>query len=115
MTLKEMKDILEAEVLTGSNDLNTEIETVCSSDMMSDVLYYCGSSKNAVLVTGLTHPQTVYTAEMAHLKAVIFIRGKKPDAVTIELAKGKNICLLVTHLPKFNSCGRLYENGLRSC
>lgn len=40
MTLNNIKDILEAGVLTGPDGLNADIETVCSSDMMSDILYY---------------------------------------------------------------------------
>jgi hypothetical protein len=52
---------------------------------------------------------------MADIKAVCFIRGKKPGKETVELAKSKNIPLLLTDLPMFEACGRLYKQGLAGC
>lgn len=115
MTLQKIVEILDAKVIADSCNLNSEIETVCGSDLMSDVLYYCSNMENVLLITGLTQQQVVYTAEMAHLKAILFIRNKIPDAFTIELAIKKKICLLSTHLTKFTCCGRLYVAGLGSC
>jgi hypothetical protein len=43
------------------------------------------------------------------------VRGKKPQKETIELAKKKNIAILTTNLPMFESCGRLYHEGLSGC
>lgn len=115
MKLQKITEILDAKVIADSCDLNSEIGIVCGSDLMSDVLYYCGNMENVLLITGLTQPQVVYTAEMAHLKAILFIRNKIPDALTIELARKKKVCLLSTHLTKFTCCGRLYAAGLGTC
>jgi len=70
---------------------------------------------NSLLLTGLTNPQVIRTAEMADIKAICFIRGKKPDKETVELAKSKNIPLLLTDLPMFEACGKLYKEGLAGC
>jgi predicted transcriptional regulator len=43
------------------------------------------------------------------------VMGKKMEREMIELAKEKNIALMVTHLPAFTVCGMLYAGGLRSC
>jgi len=113
MILEKIKKILEAEIITGAKDLQMEIKMGCGCDLMSDVLAFIKS--NSLLLTGLTNPQVIRTAEMADIKAVCFIRGKKPGKETVELAKSKNIPLLLTDIPMFEACGRLYKEGLAGC
>ncbi|MBI4722881.1 MAG: hypothetical protein HY769_07815 [Candidatus Stahlbacteria bacterium] len=112
MTLKEIKKILKAEVIIGEDYLSMEVKMGCASDLMSDVLAY--AKPDALLLTGLTNSQVIRTAEIVDIRAVCFIRGKKPDERTIKLAIEKNIVLLTTQMPMFESCGRLYKNGLAS-
>ena len=113
MTLEEIKEILKAEIIAGAKDLQMEIKMGCGCDLMSDVLAFIKS--DSLLLTGLTNPQVVRTAEMADIKAICFIRDKKPDRETVELAKGKNLPLLLTTLPMFEACGKLYREGLVGC
>jgi len=113
MTLEEVKEILKAEVIIGTDNLDMEIKTGCGCDLMSDVLAFIKA--DSLLLTGLTNPQVVRTAEMADVAAICFVRGKKPDGETISLAKSKGLPLLMTQLPMFESCGRLYQNGLMGC
>ncbi|MBL7152111.1 MAG: hypothetical protein ISS79_00215 [Phycisphaerae bacterium] len=113
MKLEDIKRLLEAEVIVGGDLLGQEIKMACGSDLMSDVLSFVKSE--AILLTGLTNPQVVRTAEMADLVAICFVRGKKPPQETTELAEAKNIPLLTTPLPMFESCGRLWREGLVGC
>ena len=113
MKLKEIVKILDAEVITGEDLLETDIKLACGCDLMSDVLSFVKTG--SLLLTGLTNPQVVRTAEMADLAAICFVRGKKPDTETIEMAKSKDIPLLTTHLLLFESCGRLHRKGLSGC
>ena len=113
MTLAEIKEILKAEVITGSDLLQMEIKMGCGSDLMSDVLAF--TKAESLLLTGLTNTQVVRTAEMADIVAICFVRGKIPDKNTIRLAESKGIPLLMTQLPMFESCGQLYKNGLIGC
>ncbi|MHC4426107.1 MAG: DRTGG domain-containing protein [Planctomycetota bacterium] len=113
MKLKDIERILGAEIIAGADLLARDVEMVCGSDLMSDVLAFVKSE--SLLLTGLTNPQVVRTAEMADLGAICFVRGKKPDQETIEMAESKNIPLLTTPLPMFESCGRLYREGIRGC
>jgi len=110
MRLHNIKEILNAEVLACEDSLNVEISAVKASDLMSDVLTMTDSG--ALLLTGLTNVQAVRTVEVAELSAIVFVRGKKPDKETVELAKRKNIPLLATQLPMYESCGLLFQNGL---
>ena len=110
MILHEIMNILNAEVLACKNSLDIEVTAVKASDLMSDVLTM--SDSGVLLITGLTNVQAVRTAEIAELSAIIFVRGKRPEKETIELAEKKNIPLLATHLPMYESCGLLFQNGL---
>ena len=113
MTLEEVRQILEAKVIVGSNLHEIEVEIVCGADLMSDVLAF--AKTGAFLLTGLTNEQVVRTADMADIVAICFVRGKTPPEETVELAARKNLPLLATQLPMFESCGQLYRNGLKGC
>jgi len=113
MILEKIKKILKAEIIAGAKDLQMEIKMGCGCDLMSDVLAFVKS--DSLLLTGLTNPQVIRTVEMSDIKAVCFVRGKKPDKETVELAKSKNIPLLLTEFPLFEACGKLYKEGLAGC
>ncbi len=111
MKVREIQDILSAEIICGEEFLERDVFSACGSDMMSDVLAYV--KEQAVLLSGLMNPQVVRTAEMMDMQCIVFVRGKRPDDSIIALAKDRDIVLLSTKLPMFASCGLLYENGLR--
>jgi len=104
---------LEAEVIVGNDLDSVEVKMGCGADLMSDVLAHIESG--ALLLTGLTNPQVVRTAEMANVEAICFVRGKRPPQETIDLATSSGIPLLATTVPMFESCGRLYKVGLCGC
>ena len=112
MKLKQIAKILNAEMI-GNNAKDLDLKMGCGSDLMSDVLL--NVKPDSILLTGLTNIQVIYTASTAGIKAICFVRGKKPPEETVELAKKKNIALLTTGLPMFESCGRLYSKGLIGC
>ncbi len=112
MTLGEIRAIIEALVLTNRADMNREIGRAYCADLMSDVLAF--SVTHSLLITGLTNAQVIRTADVADFRAVVFVQGKRPDIETIAMAESKNIPLLVTRLSMFDTCGMLYEKGLRS-
>ena len=55
MTVAEIRDALEAKVISGEEFMDREVHTACGSDMMSDVLAFM--KDQAVLLTGLCNPQ----------------------------------------------------------
>lgn len=114
MTIKRIAEILKAEVILDADTLDFEVESVCSSDLMSDLLHFSTKNKS-LLITGLTNAQVIRTADIADIKAIVFVLDKRPDKDTIALAREKKITLLVSPLSRFSACGRLYSEGLRSC
>lgn len=114
MKLNKIIQILDAEILCNIEDQSKiNISMACGSDLMSDVLAFIKSE--ALLLTGLTTPQVVYTAENSGVKVVCFVRGKKPSRETVDLAKEKEIVLFTTKKSMFESCGKLHKNGLIGC
>lgn len=114
MTVRKIAEILKAEIIFDANALDLEIESVCSSDLMSDLLHF--STRNrSLLITGLINSQVVRTADIADIKAIVFVLDKRPDRDTIALAREKKIALMVSPFSRFTACGRLYSEGLRSC
>jgi len=113
LLLRDIRNLLEAVVLAREQDMGMEIERAYCADLMSDVLAF--SINNSLLITGLTNTQVIRTAEVATIKAIVFIQNKRPDIQTISLADEKKIPLLVTDFSMFDACGLLFEKGLRSC
>lgn len=111
MTVNDIKNVLDAEVLCCEHSLKREVHTGCGSDLMSDVLAFV--KDQPALLTGMVNSQVIRTAEMMDIVCVIFVRGKVPDEATIQLAEEKDICILSTKYRMFTACGLLYEKGLR--
>ena len=111
MTLKEIQELLQAEVISGHDRLDEEITSAGGSDLMSDVLAF--GKPGILLLTGLSNSQSVRTANIIDAKAIIYVRGKKPDQEGIELARGKNIPLLSTKFMMYTACGLLFSHGLK--
>ena len=109
MKLNKVVELLEAKPIFEKFQ-NIEIETACGADLMSDVLAF--SHSKTLLLTGLTNPQVVRTAEMTDIEVICFVRGKKPTSAAINLAEEKNIVLFYTNKSLFESCGLLYINGI---
>ena len=110
MKLSEVKEILNANVLAGEAFLDREVKSAFGSDLMSDVLAFV--KDHSLLLTGLVNGQVVRTAEMMDIKAIVFVRGKKPTDEIIELANEYSIVLMSTDYTLYPSCGKLYTAGL---
>jgi predicted transcriptional regulator len=113
MKLREVLSTIEGKVISKDVDLDMEIQMGCGADLMSDVLSF--THESTLLMSGLTNPQVVRTAEVAGIQAIVFVRGKMPPEETIALAEERGIPLLASKYTMFETCGRLYKAGLPSC
>lgn len=111
MRISEIQRLLNARVLTSSIFNDTDICYVFASDMMSDVLAF--ADKRMMLVTGLTNPQVIRTAEMMDIGCILYVRGKVPSDRIIEMAEEEQISMLAVNHCMFDVCGELYTAGLR--
>lgn len=110
---EDLIKILEAEIVLNNGWLNRPVCSVTASDLMSDILSH--SKRRSLLLTGLTNPQTIRTAEMVEIAAICFVFGKTPHADTLDLAKKNQMPILSTQLSLFEACGRLYCAGIVGC
>lgn len=113
MKLRDVKEILDAEVIVGHDQLDMEVKTAFGADLMSDVLAFAKSG--SLLLTGLTNPQIVRTSDVLDIAAIIVVRGKRPLPETVQLAEELRIPILSTKYILFETAGRLYANGIVGC
>jgi len=113
LTLNEVAEILNAEVIVGQDQMAMEVKTAFGADLMSDVLAF--AKPGSMLLTGLTNSQVVRTADILDIAAIILVRGKKPAAETVQMAEELRIPILSTRFILFETVGRLYETGIRGC
>lgn len=110
MTLDDIAAAVDGEILVGL-PFDPELKYGFASDLMSDVLTL--AEPQILLITGLTNPQAVRTAEMADIPVILFVRGKRPQPETMELARQIGIALLLSPYTMFDACGLLYKAGLQ--
>ncbi len=114
ITLADAVQAIDAQALGDSGAWDrVQITSGAGADLMSDVLAFI--NPGALLLTGLTNVQCVRTALIADVKALVYVRGKRPDAASVALAREHNLPLLCTPLTMFEACGRLYQVGLPPC
>jgi predicted transcriptional regulator len=114
MKLREIRDLLDAEVITGEATLEKEIQYAFAADLLSDVLALGrGTGVQTLLITGIIHPQVIHAGNIFDLGAIIFVRGKRPVEATLQLAIENQIPLLVTPYIMYETCGRLYQLGIK--
>jgi len=111
MKLSVIKELLNAEVLSGHDFLDREVTNAYAADLMSDVL--SSLDDKTLLLTGLTNPHAVRTAEMMDIHSIVFVRGKMPDEETIRMAEENGIVTMKTDNIMFVTSGILYSEGLR--
>jgi predicted transcriptional regulator len=110
MKLSEIVQELEATILTGEDKLDREFTRCGAADLMSDVL--ARPTEGILLMTGLTAVQTLRTAQIAGVLAILYVRGKRPSPEVIDLAKEGHIPLFSSPCSMFVCCGRLHARGL---
>ena len=113
MTLKEIRDVLEAEVIVGREQLGIEVTQGGCSDLVTEIPIY--GKAGIVLLTGLTTPLMVRAAHDIGVAAVIMVRGKRPPSETIRLSEELHMPVMSTDYILYEAVGRLYVRGLPSC
>ena len=112
MKINEIVKLLNGELLTENINNKKEVAGAMGADLMSDVL--ASILPDAALLTGLCNPQVVRTAQIADIRAIIFVRGKYPDQETIRIANDENIPLITTSYGMYEACGILFKAHLPS-
>lgn len=113
MTLQEIKEILDAEVIAGHDQLGVEVTEGGCSDLVTEIPIY--GKAGIVLLTGLTTPHMIRATHDLGVAAVVVVRGKRPPQETISLSEELHMPLLTTNYILYEAVGRLYVRGLLGC
>jgi serine/threonine-protein kinase RsbT len=105
LKIQLIADALEASVIEGQDRLDTDVEHVYASDLMSDVLAF--GKPDSILLTGLATQQAVISAHMVEFKGVAFVRGKRPKDGSGNFARTNNLILISTDLDMYDACVRI--------
>lgn len=92
---------------------DVEVTAGYASDLLSDVL--AKGKAGTLWVTNHKHTNIIGVAVMLSLAGVVIAGGIEPDAGTLEKAIEENVPLYTIDLSLYETVGRLYEMGLRSC
>ena len=113
MKIEEILHLTEGRVVAGNPDSVQDVDLVFASDLMSDVLTI-KNAEDLLLMTGLCNLQTIRTCEMAEIRIVLFVRGKKATDEMKELAEENDMLLIETEYSLYRCSGILYQSGLKA-
>lgn len=112
MTVEEIARLVQGTIVCGAENKDRNVERVCASDLMSDVLTLKDTDE-MMLLTGLCNLQSVRTCEMSDVAVMLVVRGKVVTDEMIELANDNDMIIIRTGFPMFRAAGLLYGAGLK--
>ena len=113
MKIEEILHLTGGCVVAGNPETVGDVNLVFASDLMSDVLTV-KDADDILLMTGLCNLQTIRTCEMADIRVVLFVRGKKATDEMKELAEENDMLLIETDFSLYRCSGILYQSGLQA-
>lgn len=111
LTVKNLAHVVSGIIINPGSYSNVSVNTAFTSDLMSDVLTI--DACETVLITGLTNPQVVRTAEMSDILCIIIGRNKKCSREIRELATQCQVTLIESPFSLYKISGLLYESGIK--
>ncbi len=105
MKISELVTVLDGELVCCEDKLGHVPDGFAASDLLSDILAF--EKDNYVLLTGLTNPQVLRTAEITNACCVVILRNKQPQPNVVALAKRSGIPLILSARGMFDACCRI--------
>ena len=105
MKISELVALLDGELVCCEDKLPHETAIFAASDLLSDILGF--EKDNYVLLTGLTNPQVLRTAEITNACCVVILRNKQPQPAVAALARRNGIPLVLSPCGMFDACCRI--------
>jgi tRNA G18 (ribose-2'-O)-methylase SpoU len=111
MRLGQVIEIVGGRALNEFNHAR-QVEFGFETALLSDVLAHA-KPHTTLIITEITNPQVVRTAEMVDAAGVLFVKNKMPSHDAVRLSNETGIPLIVTRLGMFEACGKLYAAGVQ--
>ena len=116
MLAKDIAEIVNAKPVAIWNHhlLTKDYTAAFASDLVSDALAMIQDyPESTVLITGLCNAQVLRTCEMLDIEMILFVRGKKLNEESLEIAREMGFNIFCTDLTMYETCGILYQKGLK--
>ena len=97
-------------LMTDNKTLDRSFKHIYTTDLLSQAIK--SAKDDAVLITVISHENTVAVAMMIDIPILIVTENKKITNQMIEKCNEENICLFVTHLMSHEVVIDLYQRGL---
>ncbi len=107
MTVKELTEKLNLQVVAGADGLDKEILGGYTSDLLSDVMGH--AEAGFVWITLQTHKNVLAIASLKELSAIVLVKGFKAEQEMIDQANEENIAVLSTTMSTFDINGAIYN------
>lgn len=111
MQLQDLQSRLAAAILSGHNHLESPVERIMVSDILSDVM--AKASKNCLWITHQTNVNVIAIAYFKGLAGIILPDHLQLDRDALAKAIEKDIPVFSTESSAFNVAGELYKMGLQ--
>ena len=107
MTVRELAAVLNLEVLTGDINLDREVRSGYTSDLLSDVIANIGD--DAVWITIQRHVNILGVAKLKEVSAIVIPRKLELEESFIDKARQEDIAILRVSVSAFELSGLLYN------
>src|SRR5512133_958212 len=107
MTVTEVAKELALESLTGDINMDREVTSGYTSDLLSDVI--ANIDEDAAWITIQRHVNTLGVAKLKDISVIIIPNGLELETSVIEKAKEEGIAILRGSQSSFEISGRLYS------
>jgi predicted transcriptional regulator len=107
MTVQQLAEKLNLDVISGHQGLSNVISGGYVSDLLSDVMGNADAGE--VWITLQTHKNVMAIASLKDLAAVILVKNHPADEDTLEQSNDEGIPILSTSLSAFEITGRIYH------
>ncbi|HVN24973.1 MAG TPA: hypothetical protein VMT71_13455 [Syntrophorhabdales bacterium] len=107
MTLRDLAERLDLEILTGEVNLGETVRAGYTSDLLSDVIAH--APENSVWVTVQRHINILGVAKLKNIVGIITPRNLNVESDVVERARAEGIALLRSALSAFEITGRAYQ------
>ena len=106
MKIKEIIEELHLRALAGTENLDADVTSGYTSDLLSDVI--ANSKEGSLWITLQIHQNIVAVAKLKDLAGIIIVNNREPDEETLKKANEEKVPVLCSNEMAFEISGKLY-------
>lgn len=112
MRIGNLIELLNAEIISGCDEIQREVTGVYAGDLLSRVMAHAG--KGNLWITVHTNLNIVAVAVLVDLSCIVIPEGIEVDLATAKKAREEGVVVLSTQLNSYEICCRVYD-AFKAC